>query len=63
MTLRYLFTDTHTQTIVAGDDDKPYTCSYMVLYEIVKCIPKILQYGHMAGTSGDQACCEIGGEE
>ncbi len=35
----------------------------MDLYEIVKFIPNILQYGHMAGTSGEQACCEIGGQE
>lgn len=35
----------------------------MDMYEKVTFITKILQYGHMAGTSGDQACCEIGGEE
>lgn len=29
----------------------------------MKFVPKLLQYGHMAGTWGDQACCEIGGEE
>ena len=55
---------THIITATA-DDDKPFLCSYIneFLYEIVKFIPKILQYGHMAETSGEQACCEIGGEE
>lgn len=52
-------------TALAEDVEKPVMHTQINGFYIkdFMFIPAILGHGHMAGTSGKQTCCEIGGEE
>lgn len=60
-----LFPEKQSFPTVAEDVEKPVTHTQINGFYIkdFMFIPEILGYSHMAGTSGEQTCCEIGGEE